>query len=109
VRALIKPDKVILFDVPGSQESEAQRRFKMHLERNVKAGQAAAGALDEEQARAMLGLNEADGAAATHSTGILSRGNTNEQVPQGRLDTSASREEEDAEEDDADVLPYEHR
>lgn len=38
IRALIKPDRVIVFDTAGTQESEVQRRFKWHLERNVKAG-----------------------------------------------------------------------
>jgi len=38
VRALIKPDRVIVFDTAGTVESEVQRRFKWHLERHVKAG-----------------------------------------------------------------------
>jgi magnesium transporter len=40
VRALIKPDRVIVFDTAGSVESEVQRRFKWHLERNVRAAKA---------------------------------------------------------------------
>jgi magnesium transporter len=43
VRALIKPDRVIVFDTAGSAESEIQRRFKWHLERNIKAGVACEG------------------------------------------------------------------
>ncbi|WVR05459.1 hypothetical protein IAU60_002475 [Kwoniella sp. DSM 27419] len=38
IRALIKPDRVIVFDTAGTQESEASRRFKYHLERNIRAG-----------------------------------------------------------------------
>ena len=38
VRALIKPDRVIVFDTAGTVESEVQRRFKWHLERNIRAG-----------------------------------------------------------------------
>ena len=38
IRALIKPDRVIVFDTAGSTESEIQRRFKWHLERHVRAG-----------------------------------------------------------------------
>ncbi|KAK8869654.1 hypothetical protein IAR55_000222 [Kwoniella newhampshirensis] len=38
IRALIKPDRVIIFDTAGTQESELQRRFKYHLERNIRAG-----------------------------------------------------------------------
>ncbi|OCF41425.1 magnesium transporter [Kwoniella heveanensis CBS 569] len=38
IRALIKPDRVIVFDIAGTQENEVQRRFKYHLERNIKAG-----------------------------------------------------------------------
>lgn len=38
VRALIKPDRVIIFDTAGTVESEVQKRFKWHLERNIKAG-----------------------------------------------------------------------
>jgi hypothetical protein len=96
VRALIKPDKVIIFDVPGVEESEAQRRFKLHLERNVKAGQAAEG-----QARALLGLNgtETDGAVDTASLS----------VSRGFVERVAGNVLEEGEEDDADVLPYEHR
>ena len=38
IRVLIKPDRVIIFDTAGTVESEVQRRFKWHLERNIKAG-----------------------------------------------------------------------
>ncbi|KAI9637861.1 putative magnesium ion transporter [Dioszegia hungarica] len=38
VRALIKPDRVVVFDTAGTIESELQKRFKWHLERNIKAG-----------------------------------------------------------------------
>ena len=38
IRALIKPDRVIVFDTAGTTESEVQRRFKWHLERHVQAG-----------------------------------------------------------------------
>lgn len=38
LRALIKPDRVIIFNPPGYQESEAARRFKEHLQENVRAG-----------------------------------------------------------------------
>lgn len=38
LRALIKPDRVIIFNAPGYQESEAARRFKEHLQENVRAG-----------------------------------------------------------------------
>jgi len=38
IRALIKPDRVIVFDTAGTVESEVQRRFKWHLERHVRAG-----------------------------------------------------------------------
>jgi magnesium transporter len=38
IRALIKPERVIVFDTAGTVESEVQRRFKWHLEKNIKAG-----------------------------------------------------------------------
>ncbi|EKD02701.1 hypothetical protein A1Q2_02931 [Trichosporon asahii var. asahii CBS 8904] len=38
LKALIKPDRVIIFNPPGYQESEAARRFKEHLQENVRAG-----------------------------------------------------------------------
>ena len=38
IRALIKPDRVIVFDTAGTVESDVQRRFKWHLERHVRAG-----------------------------------------------------------------------
>ncbi|ORX33428.1 hypothetical protein BD324DRAFT_639740 [Kockovaella imperatae] len=38
IRALVKPDRVIVFDTAGTVESEVQKRFKWHLERNIKAG-----------------------------------------------------------------------
>lgn len=38
IRALIKPDRIIVFDSAGSTESEVSRKFKWHLERNIKAG-----------------------------------------------------------------------
>ena len=38
IRALIKPDRVIVFDIPGNVENEVQRRFKRHLERHIRAG-----------------------------------------------------------------------
>ena len=38
IRALIKPDRVIIFDTAGTVESDVQKRFKWHLERNIKAG-----------------------------------------------------------------------
>lgn len=38
VRALIKPDRVVVFDTAGTIESDLQKRFKWHLERNIKAG-----------------------------------------------------------------------
>ncbi|CAD6578699.1 MAG: magnesium ion transporter [Tremellales sp. Tagirdzhanova-0007] len=38
IRALIKPDRVVIFDTAGTVESEVQRRFKWHLERHVRAG-----------------------------------------------------------------------
>jgi magnesium transporter len=41
IRALIKPDCIIVFDSAGSTESEISRKFKWHLERNIKAGLAA--------------------------------------------------------------------
>jgi magnesium transporter len=41
IRALIKPDCIIVFDSAGSTESEISRKFKWHLERNIKAGIAA--------------------------------------------------------------------
>jgi hypothetical protein len=37
IRALIQPERVIVFDTAGTVESEVQRRFKWHLERNVRA------------------------------------------------------------------------
>jgi magnesium transporter len=37
IRALIQPERVIIFDTAGTVESEVQRRFKWHLE-NVRAG-----------------------------------------------------------------------
>ena len=41
IRALIKPDCIIVFDSAGSTESEISRKFKWHLEKNIKAGIAA--------------------------------------------------------------------
>lgn len=38
LRVLIKPDRVIVFETAGSIESEMQRRFKWHLEKNVRSG-----------------------------------------------------------------------
>ena len=38
IRALIKPDRVIIFNHAGTVESEIQKRFKWHLEKNVRAG-----------------------------------------------------------------------
>ncbi|ODO10820.1 hypothetical protein I350_01418 [Cryptococcus amylolentus CBS 6273] len=38
LRALIKPDKVIVFDSAGAQASGVQKRFKEHLQRNIKLG-----------------------------------------------------------------------
>nr|XP_018263656.1 magnesium transporter [Kwoniella dejecticola CBS 10117]OBR85814.1 magnesium transporter [Kwoniella dejecticola CBS 10117] len=39
IKVLIKPDRVIVFDNACLvQESETQKRFKYHLERNIKAG-----------------------------------------------------------------------
>ncbi|OCF55812.1 magnesium transporter [Kwoniella mangroviensis CBS 10435] len=38
IKVLIKPDRVIVFDNSEIQESDTQRRFKYHLERNIKAG-----------------------------------------------------------------------
>lgn len=35
---MIKPDRVVVFDTAGTIESELQKRFKWHLERNIKAG-----------------------------------------------------------------------
>ena len=41
IRALIKPDCIIVFDSAVSTESEISRKFKWHLEKNIKAGIAA--------------------------------------------------------------------
>jgi magnesium transporter len=38
LRVLIKPDRVIVFEQAGAVESEVQRRFKWHLEKNVRSG-----------------------------------------------------------------------
>jgi magnesium transporter len=38
IRALIKADRVILFDSAGTKESEIQGRFRWHLEGNVVRG-----------------------------------------------------------------------
>ena len=38
LRVLIKPDRVIVFETAGSMESDVQRRFKWHLEKNVRSG-----------------------------------------------------------------------
>nr|ODN87924.1 magnesium transporter [Cryptococcus depauperatus CBS 7841] len=38
IRALIKPDSVIVFDSAGGQAREVQRKFKYHLEKNIKSG-----------------------------------------------------------------------
>ncbi|RXK35149.1 magnesium transporter [Tremella mesenterica] len=38
IRALIKPDRVIVFDTAGTVESEVQRKFKWHLEKNIRTG-----------------------------------------------------------------------
>ncbi|WVQ78552.1 hypothetical protein IAT38_000638 [Cryptococcus sp. DSM 104549] len=38
LRVLIKPDRVIVFESVGAQGQETQRRFKFHLERNIKVG-----------------------------------------------------------------------
>jgi magnesium transporter len=38
LRVLIKPDRVIVFETAGTMESEVQRRFKWHLEKNVRSG-----------------------------------------------------------------------
>lgn len=38
LRVLIKPDRVIVFETAGTVESEVQRRFKWHLEKNVRSG-----------------------------------------------------------------------
>ncbi|TXT15693.1 hypothetical protein VHUM_00196 [Vanrija humicola] len=37
-RALIKPDRVIIFEAPGTEESESTRDFKKHLQSNIRAG-----------------------------------------------------------------------
>ncbi|KAL1413465.1 magnesium ion transporter [Vanrija albida] len=37
-RALIKPDRVIIFEAPGTEESETTREFKRHLQSNIRAG-----------------------------------------------------------------------
>lgn len=55
LRVLIKPDQVIVFETAGSVESEMQRRFKWHLEKNVRSG--------------LMSLEEADKA---EDIGILS-------------------------------------
>ncbi|BEI81877.1 hypothetical protein CcaverHIS002_0210370 [Cutaneotrichosporon cavernicola] len=38
IRALIKPDRVIIFNTPGAEDSEAAKRFKAHLQANVRSG-----------------------------------------------------------------------
>lgn len=38
IRALIKPDRVIVFNTPGAEDSEAAKRFKAHLQANVRSG-----------------------------------------------------------------------
>ncbi|WVQ71779.1 hypothetical protein IAR50_001320 [Cryptococcus sp. DSM 104548] len=38
LRALIKPDKVIVFDSAGAQAMGVQKRFKEHLQKNIKLG-----------------------------------------------------------------------
>lgn len=48
IRALIKPDRVVVFDTAGTKESEVSRRFKWHLERNIKAGLSVKGEEDED-------------------------------------------------------------
>lgn len=42
IRALIKSDRVIIFSVPGTEDSEAVKRFKSHLQTNVRSGLAPA-------------------------------------------------------------------
>lgn len=38
LRALIKPDRVIIFNAPGHEDSDATKRFKAHLQANVRSG-----------------------------------------------------------------------
>ncbi|GMK59247.1 hypothetical protein CspeluHIS016_0702620 [Cutaneotrichosporon spelunceum] len=38
IRALIKPDRVVIFNTPGAEDSEAAKRFKAHLQMNVRSG-----------------------------------------------------------------------
>lgn len=38
IRALIKPDRVIIFSTPGTEDTEAAKRFKAHLQANVRSG-----------------------------------------------------------------------
>ncbi|ORY24946.1 hypothetical protein BCR39DRAFT_545311 [Naematelia encephala] len=57
IRALIKPDRVIVFDTAGRQESEVQRKFRWRLERNVRAGLKTGCGEDGEDGEEEIGLN----------------------------------------------------
>jgi len=50
LRVLIKPDRVIVFENAGTVESEVQRRFKWHLEKNVRSGVKPLEEVDHEDA-----------------------------------------------------------
>jgi magnesium transporter len=49
IRALIKPDRVIIFNTAGSTETDTQKDFKSHLERNIQAGLKVQDCLDGEE------------------------------------------------------------
>lgn len=53
IRALIKPDRVIIFNAPGHEDSDAARRFKAHLQANVRSGLA----LDAEERESGFAMN----------------------------------------------------
>jgi len=58
IRALIKPDRVIIFNAPGTEDGEAAKRFKAHLQANVRAGLThAATSTDRESNEEDLALN----------------------------------------------------
>lgn len=63
IRALIKPDRVIIFSAPGTEDSETMKRFKAHLQANVRAGLShaanvrAAGEGDRQATEEDLGLS----------------------------------------------------
>ncbi|KAK4686367.1 magnesium transporter, partial [Tremellales sp. Uapishka_1] len=57
IRALIKPDRVIVFQTPGSKESEVQRKFRWRLERHIRMGlRDRIGGAGEEEGEEEVGL-----------------------------------------------------